>query len=147
MKLSTRVRYGVRALVELADVQRESPVLLDSIAKKQGISRKYLDAIFARLKAAGIVSSSRGAGGGFRITRAPASITVADVFQGLEGSLCLVDCESEDSHCGQFQHCPTTEMWAELSSLMTDYLGSITIQKLVERKREKAERSSMMYYI
>jgi len=147
MKLSTRVRYGVRALVELADVQRESPVLLDSIAKKQGISRKYLDAIFARLKAAGIVSSSRGAGGGFLITRAPSSITVADVFRGLEGPLSLVDCKSEDRHCGQLEQCPTTGLWAELSDLMTGFLRGITIQDLVERKREKAERTSMMYYI
>ena len=147
MKLSTRVRYGVRALVELADVQQDSPVLLDSIAKKQGISRKYLDAIFARLKAAGIVSSSRGAGGGFLITRAPSAITVGDVFRGLEGPLCLVDCRSEDRHCGQLAQCPTTEMWAELSELMTDYLQGITVQQLVERKREKAERTSMMYYI
>jgi len=133
--------------VELADVQQESPVLLDSIAKKQGISRKYLDAIFARLKAAGIVSSSRGAGGGFLITRAASSITVADVFQGLEGPLCLVDCKSEDRHCGQLAQCPTTELWAELSTLMTEFLQSVTIQQLVERKREKAERTSMMYYI
>lgn len=147
MKISTRVRYGVRALVELADVQRESPVLLDSIAKKQGISRKYLDAIFARLKAAGIVSSSRGAGGGFRITRAPAGITVADVFQGLEGPLRLVDCDGDNNHCGLFPQCPTTDMWSELSSLMTEYLQSTTIQALVEKKREKAERTSMMYYI
>jgi len=147
MKLSTRVRYGLRALAELASVQEESPVLLDSVARQQGISRKYLDAIFARLKAAGIVTSSRGAGGGFLLARAPADITVAEVYRGLEGPIRMVDCRRQERHCGWQENCPTTEVWSDLSVLMYEYMQSITIAELVKRKREKEDNSSLMYYI
>ena len=147
MKLSTRVRYGLRALVELASVQKDSPVLLDSVAGNQGISRKYLDAIFARLKAAGIVTSSRGAGGGFLLARQPAEITVGDVYRGLEGPLVLVDCSTQDRHCGYKDLCPTLEVWAELGKRMEDYLDSLTVAALVQIKRDKEESSSHMYYI
>lgn len=147
MKLSTRVRYGLRALIELADVQQDGPVLLDHIANNQGISRKYLDAIFARLKAAGIVTSSRGAGGGFQIAQDPRSITVADVFAGLEGPLVLVACHSQDRHCGHIEACPTSTLWADLSQTMTGYLQGITVWDLVLKKREKRQRGAGMYYI
>jgi Rrf2 family protein len=147
MKLSTRVRYGLRALVELADVQRDSPVLLDRIAGNQGISRKYLDAIFARLKAAGIVTSSRGVGGGFQLAQDPKTITVASVFAGLEGPLTLVDCHAQDRHCGNVDLCPTVEVWAELSGTMTGFLEGITVWDLVLKKRDKAQRGTEMYYI
>lgn len=147
MKLSTRVRYGLRALVELANMQQDSPVLLDLVAKRQGISRKYLDAIFARLKAAGIVTSSRGAGGGFLLAMDPQDITVLDVYVGLEGPVTLVDCGSQDRHCGMEETCPTKDVWDELSSRMADFMKSLTVSDLVERKRLKEERHSLMFYI
>jgi Rrf2 family protein len=147
MKLSTRVRYGLRALVELADSQRGSPVLLDSVARRQGISRKYLDAIFARLKAAGLVTSSRGAGGGFLMARLPSEITVLDVYTGLEGPVVLVDCKTEDRHCGRDDVCPTAEVWAALSKLMGEYMLSVTVEHLLENKRRAEEAGAMMYYI
>jgi Rrf2 family protein len=147
MKLSTRVRYGLRALIELANMQQDSPVLLDLVAKRQGISRKYLDAIFARLKAAGIVTSSRGAGGGFLLAMDPTEITVLDVYVGLEGPVTLVDCGSQDRHCGMEETCPTKDVWDQLSSLMGDYMRSLTVAQLVERKRAREEKSSMMFYI
>jgi len=147
MKLSTRVRYGLRALIELADSQRGSPVLLDSVARKQGISRKYLDAIFARLKAAGLVTSSRGAGGGFLMARKPGEITVLDVYTGLEGPVVLVDCKAQDRHCGREDICPTSEVWAKLSHIMEEYMGSVTLDSLVEKKRESEEAGADMYYI
>ncbi len=147
MKLSTRVRYGLRALIELASLQQDSPVLLDLVAKRQGISRKYLDAIFARLKAAGIVSSSRGAGGGFLMAMDPADITVLDVYVGLEGPITLVECVTQDRHCGMEETCPTKEVWAEVSKLMSDYMRSLTVADLMERKQQKEEKSSIMFYI
>jgi Rrf2 family protein len=147
MKLSTRVRYGLRALIELAALQQDSPVLLDLVAKRQGISRKYLDAIFARLKAAGIVTSSRGAGGGFLMAMDPVEVTVLDVYVGLEGPVTLVDCNTQDRHCGREATCPTKDVWEEVSSLMADYMKSLTIADLVERKRLKEEKSSLMFYI
>lgn len=147
MKLSTRVRYGLRALVELADCQRSSPVLLDSVARKQGISRKYLDAIFARLKTAGLVTSSRGAGGGFRMARTPSEITLLDVYTGLEGPVVLVDCKSEDRHCGREETCPTSDVWTGLSRLMGEYMSSVTVEQLLMNKRRAEQAGAMMYYI
>lgn len=147
MKLSTRVRYGLRALIELASLQQDSPVLLDLVAKRQGISRKYLDAIFARLKAAGIVSSSRGAGGGFMMAMDPADVTVLDVYVGLEGPIMLVDCVTQDRHCGMEGVCPTKDVWDEVSKLMADYMKSLTVADLVVRKQQKEEKSSIMFYI
>jgi Rrf2 family cysteine metabolism transcriptional repressor len=147
MKLSTRVRYGLRALIELAALQQDSPVLLDMVARKQGISRKYLDAIFARLKAAGIVTSSRGAGGGFLLAMDPSEITVYDVYIGLEGPVALVDCRSQDRHCGMVDICPTREVWEELSNRMEEYMRGLTVEMLLEKKRKQEESSSMMFYI
>lgn len=147
MKLSTRVRYGLRALVELAALQQDSPVLLDLVARRQGISRKYLDAIFARLKAAGIVTSSRGAGGGFLMAMDPAKVTVLDVYVGLEGPVALVDCNAQDRHCGMEGTCPTKDVWDEVSRLMAEYMGSLTVANLVDLKRQKEEKKSLMFYI
>ena len=147
MKLSTRVRYGLRALVELAEMQKDVPVLLDSVASRQEISRKYLDAIFSRLRSAGIVRSSRGAGGGFQLTRPPDQITLADVYSGLEGSIHLVDCVDRGHQCGYRDLCPTWEVWADLSELMRDFLDSITLADLVRKKQEIAASGTSMYYI
>jgi len=147
MRLSTRVRYGLRALVELAAMQKETPVLLDLVARRQGVSRKYLDAIFARLKAAGIVTSSRGAGGGFLMARQPAEITVADVYRSLEGPVVLVDCSSQDRHCGRQETCPTREVWGELAGLMDGFMCSVTVAQLMEKKLAREASHSSMYHI
>lgn len=147
MKLSTRVRYGLRALVELAAIQEESPVLLDTIANRQGISRKYLDSIFSRLKAAGIVHSTRGAGGGFTLRSDPSEVTVADVYTSIEGPLKLVACLEGSEKCPSGRTCATVELWEGLSQVMVDYLSEVTLEDLVRRRAELASAGPNMFYI
>jgi len=147
MKLSTRVRYGVRAMIQLAASQQESPVLLDSIANRQGISRKYLDAIFARLKAGGLVTSSRGAGGGFLLARPASDISLADIYKSLEGPVILVDCSAEENPCGKREECPAMEIWCNLSTMIDEYLSSVMLDWLVEKKREMERHGATMFYI
>jgi len=148
MKLSTRVRYGVRALVDLAISQVEdSPVLLDRIAQRQGISRKYLDAIFARLKASGMVHSTRGAGGGFVLAKKPNEISMGEVYKALEGPLDLVDCRTGDPQCGRQASCPSYEVWHGLATVMEKYLDSVTLGNLVEKDRTLRQKDSTMFFI
>lgn len=147
MKLSSRVRYGLRALVELADLQGDSPVLLETVAHRQGISRKYLDAIFARLKAGGLLRSSRGVGGGFTLAKPPESITLAEVYQALEGPILLADCLADAKVCSRHEQCPTVQVWAEMSRIMYQYLQSVTVADLVKRRREQQTANNNMFFI
>jgi len=147
MKLSTRVRYGLRALVELADIQRNAPVLLDVVAKRQDISRKYLDSIFSALKAAGLVTSSRGAGGGFLLARTPKEVTVADVYRAIEGDISLVDCSQGGEKCRAQEDCATTLLWTRLSRLLAIEMEKVTVEQLLVEKRKRKEGRSAMYYI
>ncbi len=149
MKLSSRVRYGVRALVELASMESETPVLLETVASRQGISRKYLDAIFARLKAGGLLRSSRGVGGGFVLAKAADQVTLAEIYQALEGPIQLADCLSEHHGpgCGRTDLCPTIEVWSKLSGLMREYLESVTLAHLVEKYRNRVADGTGMFYI
>jgi len=147
MKLSSRVRYGLRALVELADIQTDTPVLLETVASRQGISRKYLDAIFARLKAAGLLRSTRGVGGGFVLGKPADSITLAEVYQALEGPIHLADCLSDHQVCARHDDCPTVKVWADMSRIMFDYLNGVTVGDLVRRRREQQAASNNMFFI
>ncbi|MBM4352876.1 MAG: Rrf2 family transcriptional regulator [Deltaproteobacteria bacterium] len=147
MKLSTRVRYGLRALTELAATGGEGPVMLDLIARRQGISRKYLDAIFARLKAGGIVTSTRGAGGGFHLARDPDTVTLLELYVTLEGPLNLVDCVSDDVRCDQKERCAAISIWRQLGKVMEDYLGSLTLADVVRMKRDVEVQASNMFFI
>jgi len=147
MKLSTRVRYGLRALVELADIQKDSPVLLDTVAKRQDISRKYLDSIFSGFKAAGLVRSTRGAGGGFVLGKPANAITIADVYRALEGDFRLVDCVQGAAKCAALDYCVTTAFWQHFSKVLEVEMEKVTVAQLVESARRKRDTGSSMYYI
>jgi len=147
MKLSTRVRYGLRALTELASSDGDRPVMLDLIARRQAISRKYLDAIFARLKAGGIVTSTRGAGGGFHLARDPETVSLLELYIALEGPLNLVDCISNDVRCDQKEHCAVISIWKHLGHVMEEYLESLTLADVVRMKRDVEVQASNMFYI
>ncbi len=147
MKLSSRVRYGLRALVELADIQTDSPVLLETVAQRQGLSRKYLDAIFARLKSAGLLRSSRGGGGGFVLGKPANQITLAEVYQALEGPIQLADCLANPNECARRDSCPTQEVWADMSRLLHQYLSGITVADLVAKRRQRLAAGSSMFFI
>jgi Rrf2 family transcriptional regulator, iron-sulfur cluster assembly transcription factor len=146
MRLSTRGCYGVRAMLELALNYGGKPVLMRTIADNQGISRKYLHALLTSLKAAGLVRSIRGSGGGYLLARAPSNIRVDEVVRVLEGSLSLTDCVEDASTCKRSSCCVTIDLWRELSAAIQNLLAGVTIQDLVTRQSEKASQA-LTYHI
>jgi len=147
MKLSTRGRYGVRALLDLALHQGEGPVLLKDIARRQEFSLAYLEHLITPLIAAGLVKSTRGARGGVFLLKSPAEIKLGEVVQLLEGSIAPVDCVNDPKICHRSASCVTRDIWIEMKRAMSQVLDSTTIQDLVERQRQKGQIETGMYYI
>lgn len=146
MKLSTRGRYGTRALLELALHQGEGPVLLKDIAQRQQISVQYLEHLITPLIAGGVVRSTRGARGGVSLTRSPEQVKLSEIVQLLEGSTAPVECVSNPEACNRSELCVTRDIWSELKRVTDGVLESVTLQDLVERQKQK-EQSEVMYYI
>lgn len=138
MKISTKGRYGLVALVDMAIYGERDYINLKSISERQGISDKYLEQLFILLKRAGLIDSLRGAQGGYRLSRDADKITVKEVLNSLEGPLALVDCivEKKEERCNQFDFCVTRVLWQkimeELNSL-TDAISLADIAKLWNR--------------
>ena len=147
MKLSTRGRYGVRALLDLALHQGEGPVLLKDIARRQEFSLAYLEHLITPLIAAGLVKSTRGARGGVFLLKSPAEIKLGEVVQLLEGSIAPVDCVNDPKICHRSASCVTRDIWIEMKRAMSQVLDSTTLQDLVERQRQKGQIETGMYYI
>ncbi len=137
MKWSTRGRYGVRLMLDLALHNGEAPVLLKDIARRQGISEKYLWNLISPLKAVGLVRSIRGARGGYRLAKKPSEISLKDIMRVLEGTLCLVDCVETPSACERSPSCITRDVWCEASQNFMKTLESMTLEKMVEKHRGK----------
>jgi len=147
MKLSTRGRYGVRALLDLALHSGEGTVLLKDIARRQEISLPYLEHLIAPLVAAGLMKSTRGARGGVLLLKPPAEIKLSEVVQLLEGSIAPVDCVDNPALCHRSALCVTRDIWIEMKSAMSQVLDSTTLQDLVERQKGKGQTETDMYYI
>lgn len=147
MKLSTKARYGTRALLELALRKGEGPVLLKEIAKKQQISLPYLEHLVSPLIAGGIIRSIKGPRGGINLAKAPEEIRLSEVMQLLEGSVAPVDCVNDPGTCERSGLCVTRDIWSELKNVMDRVLDSTTLQDLVEWHRKKEQPQPAMYYI
>ncbi len=137
MKLSTKARYGVRAMVRLAFSQKEGPIQLSLIAEKEGVSEKYLEHLFRQLKASGLVLSLRGARGGYVLARPAEKITLYEIIKALEGSLAPVDCLNQASLCNRSPFCATREVWGGLQERIESYLKSKTLSELAQEQEEK----------
>ena len=147
MKLSTRGRYGTRALLELALHYGEGPVPLKDIAQRQQISLQYLEHIITPLVAAGIVLSIRGPRGGVSLAKPPEAIRLSGVIQLLEGSIAPVACVNDPKYCPRSDFCVTRDIWGELKKEMDGVLESTTLQDLVERQKSKGQSEAVMYHI
>ena len=147
MKISTKGRYGTRALLDVALHQNESPVQLKVIAQRQQISLHYLEHIIAPLIAAGMLSSTRGAGGGVSLGRSPQEIKLSEVVRVLEGSIAPAECVDDPNVCSRADLCVTRDIWAEMKEAMAGVLESTTLQDLVERQREKQNSDVIEYHI
>jgi Rrf2 family protein len=142
MKLSTRGRYGVRLMLELALRYGEGPVLLKDIAERQGISEKYLWQLINPLKTTGLVNSLRGAHGGYVLGKSPEAISLKAILQILEGPLCLVDCVDNPSLCERADSCISRDIWGEASKNMQQTLEDTTLAAMVERQKEKLKNET-----
>ena len=139
MKLSTRARYGTRAILELAENHGQGPLQIKIIAQNQDISVKYLEQLMAILKSAGLVRSIRGPKGGYLLAKAPNQIKLSDCFNALEGPVITVECVENGSFCTRTADCVTRQVWAQVHQAIMDVLQSITLQDLVDRaKNNKA---------
>ncbi len=147
MKLSTKGRYGTRALIELAAESSAGPVFVKRIAQDQEISEKYLEKIFSILKAAGIIKGQRGANGGYILARDPADITVLEIIEALEGSVAPVDCVDDVNLCKRVKFCVTRDVWVRVKDAITNTLRSITLRDLVLDYNKVKSLKPEMYYI
>jgi len=148
MKISTKGRYGVRAMMDLATYGKDSsPVFLSDIAKRQGISDKYLEHIFASLNKAGLVKALRGRKGGYMLNKMPSEITLNEILAILEGPCTLVDCVSDPKICQKSNICATRDIWAMLGTKIEETLKTITLATLTEKQKEKMEHETIMYHI
>jgi len=133
MKLSTRSRYGVRLMLDLALHANEGPVRLGVIAKRQGIGIKYLEQIIIPLKKANYVLSVRGPKGGHLLSRDPGEITVGQIVSLLEGGLKLTRCVQYPEECERSDYCVTRILWKETTEAMHERLDAITLRELMNR--------------
>lgn len=136
MKLSTKGRYGLRALIDLALYSEEEPVSIQSIAKRQNLSESYLEQLVRKMRTAGLVVSVRGAGGGYQLSRPAEEISVGDVLRALEGNLDAVSCNANTEGCEGADLCVTKYVWARINESITQAVDSISIEQLLEESRK-----------
>ena len=139
MKLSTKGRYGLRALIDLAQYSSETPVSITSISARQDLSERYLEQLMAMLKKAGLVKSVRGAGDGYVLAKDMAAISVGDVLRALEGSLEPVECAGlePEGGCKASGQCVTKYVWQRINDSISRTVDEIRLDQLVEESRKK----------
>jgi len=143
MRLSTRSRYGVRLMLALGASDSKKPVFLKDIAASEEISEKYLSQIIIPLKAKGLVTTFRGAHGGYLLSRSASEIKLREIVEPLEGDLSLVDCVGNSHVCGKSSFCVTRDVWEGMSTLLRDYLDGITLEELVRNLKEKRDSEAV----
>ena len=143
MKLSTKGRYGLRALIDLALYSENETVSIQSIARRQNISDSYLEQLMRKLRSAGLIVSVRGAQGGYKLARPANEISVGDVLRVLEGSLEAVTCGGEDNSCQGADLCVTKFVWERINSSIRDTVDSIKLSQLVEESRLMREKGQI----
>lgn len=148
MKLSTKGRYGVKAMVDLAIHNSEGQIALKSIAERQEISENYLEQLFATLRKSGLVKSTRGAQGGYILADLPENISVGTILRALEGSLAPVDCVSEDPvECSRNQICVTKFIWEKIRDSVNKVVDGITLKDLVDDYIKATKKEEYDYNI
>lgn len=136
MKLTTKGRYAVTAMLDLALHAQEAPVPLADISQRQGISLSYLEQLFAKLRKQGLVDSARGPGGGYRLSRDANEIAVADVVTAIDEKVDATRCGGM-GNCQDGKPCLTHELWSDLSRQLYEFLENISLGQLVERNAVK----------
>ncbi len=134
MQLSTKVRYAIRAMVDMAMQPGGEPVKLKDIALRQDISLKYLEQVMLPLRVNAFVATKKGSRGGYTLTRPPGKITLLEIIKTVEGSVAPVECADDPSICERSEHCSTHLAWIGLKKAIEDQLGQISLADLAEKQ-------------
>lgn len=138
MKISTKGRYALRMLLDLAEHQNTGYIALKDIAKRQNISKKYLEQIVPLLNQSDFLHTNRGFQGGYRLAKTPDQYTLGDILRVTEGGLSPVAClEQTASQCERSAQCPTLPVWRGLEQVINEYLDSITLQDILNQQKER----------
>jgi len=132
MRLTTKGRFAVTAMIDLALRQTNGPVTLAAISQRQQISLSYLEQLFGKLRRNDLVESTRGPGGGYTLGRKAIDITVADIITSVDEPMDATQCAGKENCLGEAGRCMTHELWASLNERMVEFLDSVTLQKLVD---------------
>jgi Rrf2 family cysteine metabolism transcriptional repressor len=150
MRISTRGRYALRAMVDLALHDGEGPVLRHDIATRQEISADYIAQIFQHLCVEGLVKGVKGPGGGYRLARDPSAIRVGDIVRAVEGPIAAVECATaaigSQSACRRAERCTTRLLWARLSEMIAQFLDAITLKELCDQARQLNPGNAFGHY-
>ena len=147
MKISSRARYGTRVLVELALNYGNGPMRVSDIAKKQGISAKYIEQLIAVLKGADLVNAVRGVHGGYTLARTPSKIKMLQIFEVLEGGLDQLECRGCPGSCSRDKNCVVSDVWKKMGAAVRAVLEKETLADIASRAKEKEKQTSSIYYI
>jgi Rrf2 family protein len=137
LKLSTKTRYGTRAIIEIAKSYGKNPVKREDISKKEKVSKTYLENILIALKTHGIIDTQRGANGGYRLAKPPSEITMLDIVNALEGSISPVECLEQNVKCNMLPKCKTRKVWQKLMEAQKEVLCSITLEDIIKDEEQK----------
>ena len=141
MKISTKGRYALRLMVDIAQYGSSGPVSLRDAAQRQQLSEKYLEQIVTPLARAGLLRSVRGAGGGYLLTRRPEEYSVGDILRPLEGDLAPVECATDQNFCERCCDCVTVELWQDIHRAVSAVVDGTTLADLLARQAGSAEPS------
>lgn len=148
MKLTTKMRYATRAMLELALHEQETqPLSLRDIAHNENISIKYLEVLLSMLRSAGFIRSVRGAAGGYKLAKHPSEIALRQLYELFEGSDGFVACTTDNTICERYKDCAAQSVWSEMFLVTMRYLESITLADLVERDELLHRQAKLMYDI
>ena len=146
MKISTKGRYGLRILMDLAIHQSEKPRLIRDIAKSQQISEKYISRLVIALRKAGMIRSIRGVNGGFHIAMKPEEITLLNVIEVMEGPLSIVDCVAAPKRCSMHENCAPREVWCKLNEDIRDLMRRTTLADILTAYENHNKKDGLMDY-
>lgn len=144
MRLTTKGRFAVTAMVDLAMRHQSAPVSLAEISRRQNISLSYLEQLFGKLRRRKLVDSVRGPGGGYRLARDMAAVSVVDVILAVDEPIDATQCGGKEN-CHDDQKCVTHDLWANLNQHIFDYLGAVTLKQLVDAQNAKQAGVSRMH--
>ena len=137
MKVSTKGRYALRLMIDLAMHTDDGYISIKTVSQRQDISEKYLEQIIKMLSKAKLVESTRGAQGGYRLVKDPSQYTVGEIVRVTEGSLAPVECLNDDSTCENCQNCVTIEIWQNVLDAINEVVDNITLDYLVKKQKNK----------